>query len=177
MLSSCNNMDPCPNADHPMEDLFTANANLDEYLSIVDYQTETHEYSFRLLQDGVICSVGYLADTSVSNYIIQILDANGTILVDEEIKFASDALEFRPIPDINIIANEEYTIRRICKDYPSDVHLAGSILKANNVPIGTPQLSLPLTEGDLVITAVAFYGKNEEVPNAIPRIEFGFEAN
>lgn len=175
-LYSCSNTDPCPNADHPIEDLFVANANSEEYLTTRGYETETHEYSFKLIEDGVICSVGYLADTSVSSYIIQILDSNETILVDEEIKFPSDVLGFRPIPDVSVIANEEYTIRRICKDYPADVHLAGAILKADNVPIGTPILELPFTNESLIITSVAFYGKNEESPNAIPRIEFGFEA-
>ncbi len=177
LFSACSNTDPCPNADHPIEDIFSAFGNDEEFLSTRDYPSETHEYSFKMLTDGVICSVGYLADTSVSNYIIQILDANGATLVDESIKFPSDVLGFRPIPDVTVLANETYTIRRICQEYPDDDHLSGAILKADNVPIGTSILELPFTEGDISITAVGFYGKNEFPSNAIPRIEIGFEPN
>jgi len=175
--SSCtSDNDPCPSASHPLEDLLTSLAGSNEYLNIEGFQCETHEYTFEMNTDGILCSVGYQGNEYNQDFIIQLVDADNNVLIDESLSFSESDVSYRPVPEVALAANSSYTIRRICKNYDDNKPLEGRLLKANNVPLGISQLPLPMSFYDFKITGVNFYGNNSEYPNAIPKIYFGFNA-
>lgn len=171
---SCTNDDPCPDADHPLEDLVTSLITSDSYANEVGFANEAHEYSFRFDTDGILCSVGYESSNTIGDYVIQIKDAQNISLLDESFNFPKGVVTYRAIPEINILANQEYTITRVCVGCQQDSLLIGRVTKATNSPFN-PDFDLPKSNLGFTVTSANLFGNDPSISVAVPRIELGFE--
>lgn len=149
-----------------------------------DYTTMdlvTHEYTFKMLTNKTICSIGYQGNANLfaANipYTIEIYDVtSSTLYYTGNHVFDSATTDYQatvtPIP--TLLAGHEYTIRRIASNYLGDItNTIGRIGRINSgaLPSGTT-----LTGSVMKIKSSNFYGTGGPIPNyGIPYIDIAFQ--
>lgn len=185
-LSCGNDPDPipqpagCNNVNTDFQVLYTntllSNPLFDNYTTM---DLLTHEYSFTANANKTICTIGYQGNAVMyaNNlpYTIEIYNVttNTTIYTGNHL-FNSTTTDYKTITPTNIIAGNNYVIRRIIPvgGYNGDLmNTIGRICRFN-----TGTVPYPVTQGAITITASDFYGTGGPVPNyGIPYIDIVFQ--
>ena len=133
----------CNSTTFPMTDIFSSLAGNGFYTDEVSYDTEIHEYKFILDTDGEICSIGFQAQASSGPFEIEILNDSSQVVFSDSYSFSSSTTDYIAINPLPIVANREYTIRRINANYTMSDEIIGRIL---TVP-SNDSLVLPISAG------------------------------
>lgn len=159
----------------PFTSVFESALNVEGVQETTIWSAVTHEYTFSLDTDGVICTIGYQADMNGGEYILEILEEDGTVLYSGMHDFEADELNYVSITPVTVTANQKYIIKRSRPDA-----IGGGLCKAAMKVEGLEPL-LPLTSDGLTIYSTRYYGggtgSEEQVYHLVPFISFGFSAN
>ncbi len=173
--------DPTPTCDDAtpvMQDLFTNfDAEADYYMWPMDL--ERHEYKFKSSVDGQICALGYQSyqqttpwavDNSGVSYTLEIVGGPSVTQT-----FSNAVPEYVSVTPFDIVAGQEYTIRRTGGD-----GLDASSGRSTR-PVDYTNVSFPITRGNITFTASTYYdvvGNGGPVNSiSIPQILFEFVEN
>jgi len=168
----------CADATTLMQDLFT-NLDAEAAYYMWPMDLEQHEYKFSSSVDGQICSLGYQSyaqttpwafDNAGVSYTLEIV---GGPYVTQT--FSSSAPQYVSIAPFDIVAGQEYTIRRTGGD-----GLDSSSGRSTR-PTNFSNVSYPLTRGQITFTSsnyVDVVGTGGPVTSiSIPQILFEFVEN
>ncbi|RZJ74225.1 MAG: hypothetical protein EOO45_09160 [Flavobacterium sp.] len=130
----------------------------------------THEYTFSISEGGSICSIGYMGEEADIPYTIQLVNASGTVLYEGIHTFSATEMEYVSIPFVDIVAGENYTIRRSIESYAVGSGIGTMLTGAAD--------QLPTTTGIITIHESKFYGGGGTPDpdfGRIPKIDFVFK--
>jgi len=159
----------------PFTSVYDSIADIEGVQETTIWSAVTHEYTFSLDTDGVICSIGYQADMNGGAYVLEILEEDGTVLYSGIHTFLPNELKYVSITPVTVNANQKYIIKRRNPD-----GVGGGLCKALLRVEGTETI-LPITNNGLTIHSTRYYGggtgSEEQLYNLIPFISFGFSSN
>lgn len=185
-LFGCSSDDPAPpppancnTTNTPFQQHFIGTLATDPlYSDNVTMDLLTHEYTFKMNSNETICSVGYQGNAVLyaNNipYLIEIVDVStNTVIYSGNHVFNDAAIEYVSITPTNIVANQDYTIRRTVTNYLGNIgNTIGRILRFNGQ---SNSFSNPNIAG-MSITASNFYGTGGPATDfGIPYIDIAFQ--
>lgn len=174
--SIVNNPSPqCDSSNTTFNQLYNNLVATSPNQNLTTMDLETHSYTFEVLSNKTICSVGYqsLPTFNTTPYLIEIYDnTSSTLVYSGSHTFSSAATSYVSITPIPVTVGHSYTIKRIQTNWGSDItNTIGRLV----VDYGA-NLSFPVTFGDLKITGSSFYGTGGPADNwAIPYIDIVFQ--
>ena len=177
IIAGCSGSDPVPSAScntvgTPFQQLAAnlMSSTMPIYGTNVSMDLDTHEYTFKLLANKTVCSIGYQNQGGYTGqYLMKIMQGTA-VLYSGNHSFVSSSTVFVPITPVVLTAGVSYTISRTLLTGTTTNHQLGkAILDASGGPI-----SYPVTDGNMTILSSTFYGSGGPVNNyAIPCIDFG----
>lgn len=168
----------CDDATPVMENLFNdLDADADYYMWPMDL--ERHEYTFKSSVSGKICALGYQSYQQTTPWAINNSGVTYTLEIvggpSVSDTFSSTAPEYISITPFDIVAGQEYTIRRTGGD-----GLDSSSGRSSR-PADYSTVTFPFTRGNITFTAATYYdvvGNGGPVNSiSIPQILFEFVEN
>ncbi len=132
----------------------------------------THEYTFSTSDDIQICGFAYKSQDPSLQYLIELVDSNGTNVFSQTMSFDNTSFEYISVPPFTIQAGT-YTLKRTLGSGGGFV--IGPITRAGTQ--ATPQNpTFPINLGtEITIESSNFYGAGGPVPNyGIPNIYFEY---
>lgn len=173
MLSSVtvllNDVDNCTESQKNSESYFSSLMDSRNYTKELTMDLVTHSYTFKMSVSGSICSIGYQGVTD-EPYLIEIVDAQNTILYSGMHSFSTTQQAYINIPPVQLIADQSYTIKRTLENYSSMSEIIGNMISS---PRNTKEF-FPLTFGKQTITGTPYTNNLPEGMIVIPYITFGF---
>lgn len=173
--SVVNNPLQCDSSNTTFNQLYINLVNTTPNFDEVTIDLETHSYTFEVLSNKTICSIGYqsLPTFNTTPYLMEIYDnTTSTLLYSGSHTFSSTATSYVSITPIQVVVGHSYTIKRIQTNWGTNIgNTIGRRVGNTNV-----NLSFPITLGDLKITGSSFYGTGGPTDNwALPYIDIVFQ--
>lgn len=167
----------CSTTNTPLQALLTALKTTQP--ETVTFDTQIHEYAFKMAVSGKICSIGYQSQPGIGNtpsYKMEILDNTG-VLYSGNLSFDSAQVSYVSITPVSITANTTYIIRRTTLPAVNTINRIGSVVQAS---VSTAMF--PHTTGNMTVTSANFYDVGALPPYGLlnagmPRIDFAFTPN
>lgn len=173
--SVVNNPLQCDSSNTTFNQLYTNLVAISPNQDQTTMDLETHSYTFEVLSNKTICSIGYqsLPTFNTTPYVIEIYDnTSSSVLYSGSHTFSSAATSYVSITPIQVVVGHSYTIKRIQTNWGSDIaNTIGRLVRNPSV-----DLTFPITFGDLKITSSSFYGTGGPADNwALPYIDIVFQ--
>lgn len=138
---------------------------------------EVHHYAMRILQDGVICSIGYQNPTNYTGtYTIKITNNNNGFIYEDVLSFSQTELEYHTISQVlNVEAGDYISVWRTISPGYTDINQAnGTIINK----IDNSAFAFPISGVNVEFLSSNFEGGGPaEYDTAIPHIALGFNAD
>lgn len=140
------------------------------YATNVTMDLDTHEYTFKLLTNKTVCSIGYQNQGGYTGQYLMKISQGANVLYSGNHSFVSTSIVFVPINPVTLTAGISYTVSRTLLNGTNINHRLGNVIKntsGSNIPY-------PVTDGNMTIISSTFYGSGGPVNNIfIPYIDFG----
>ncbi len=168
---------PCDASNTTFKQLYNfARTSMSGSTDVTNMDLLTHEYTFTLSANQVVCKVGYQGNSTLyaNNipYLIEIVNSTNTLLYSGNHVFQSAVIDYQSISPVTLIAGQSYTLKRTVTNYMGNLSNTIGRALAFNVAAN----HFPVTLNGLTITASNFYGTGGPVPNyGIPYIELVFQ--
>lgn len=175
--SSSTDPTPCSTTGTLFQAIYNNAVSTSGISNMVTYDSEIHEYSFRLSANKTVCSVGYQSQPAISStpYTIELRDnSTGTMVFSISSTFSSSATSYVTVPsNPTLIAGHDYTLKRIMTNWGSTItNTIGRMAVSNSF---TP-IAFPFTSGDMSIVGSKYYQNATTVTNiGIPFIDIVFK--
>lgn len=166
---------PCNTSNTLFHQIFTNVATAPGDTDIVTYDSEVHEYYFKLSANKTVCSIGYQSHPTLPTYLIQLRDSTTqTTLFSYTGTFSASATSYVSVPTVALTAGHIYTVRRIAISYGGLFsNIVGRIAKKNGA-MSLP--SFPYTVGVMSVIGSNFYQNAGAAPIfGIPFIDIVFQ--
>lgn len=138
---------------------------------------EVHHYAMRILEDGVICSIGYQNPTNYTGtYTIKITNNNNGFIYEDVLSFSQTELEYHTISQVlNVEAGDFISVWRTITPGYTDINQAnGTIINK----MDNSAFTFPITGVNVKFLSSSFEGGGSaEYDTAIPHIALGFNAD
>jgi hypothetical protein len=180
-LAECSG-NTCNTNNTLFQQTFTALSAEEDVEIQVSADAQVHEYTFSMSESGTICSIGYQGQylPDPIEYLIEILDENGTALYSGTHNFSTTVTEYISIPPVSIAAGHNYTIRRTVASFTFTDELIG-LMANRSQNMGPEPPLLPYTQGAVTIESARFYDVNNDDVQPdyynVPFIDFVFKSN
>jgi hypothetical protein len=176
-FAGCGGSDPVPSATcitvgTPFQQLETnlLTSTMPIYGTNVNMDLDTHEYTFKLLTNKTVCSIGYQNQGGYTGQYLMKIMQGPTVLYSGNHSFVSSSTVFIPITPVALTAGVSYTISRTLLTGTITNHQLGKVI----VNATGANIPYPVTDGNMTILSSTFYGSGGPVNNnAIPYIDFG----
>ena len=168
----------CSSANTSFQQLYANMLTIPNYLNAVSYDTEVHEYQFKMNANVSICSIGYQSQTAIASvpYKMEILDASNVVLYSGNLIFSSATTSYVPITPVPIVAGQIYTMRRTMPLAAAGGNFGNVIGRLVILPGALT--SFPQTFGAMTITGSSFYqqvASGSPLTNrGVPFIDFSY---
>ena len=168
----------CSSANTSFQQLYANVLTIPGYSNAVSYDTEVHEYQFKMNANVSICSIGYQSQTAIASvpYKMEILDASNLVLYSGNLVFSSGSTSYVSITPVPIVAGQIYTMRRTMLLSAAAGNFGNIIGRLVNLPGALT--SFPQTFGAMTITSASFYqqaASGSPLTNrGIPYIDFSY---
>ena len=140
------------------------------YGTTVTMDLNTHEYTFKLLANKTVCSIGYQNQGGYTGQYLMKISQGTAVLYSGNLSFVSTGTVFVPITPVALTAGVTYTISRTLLSGTTLSHQLGKALSMASVSV----VPFPVTDGNMTILSSTFYGAGGPVNNnVIPYIDFG----
>lgn len=184
IIISCNDEDDsivnkapqCDSSNTTFNQLYNNLVAISPNQDITTMDLETHSYTFEVLTNKTICSIGYqsLPTFNTTPYVMEIYDnTTSTVLYSGSHTFSSTATSYVSITPIQVVVGHSYTVKRIQTNWGSDIsNTIGRLVEDST----GANLIFPATLGNLKITGSSFYSSGDPTDNwAIPYIDIVFQ--
>lgn len=171
----------CDTNNSPFDQLYNQTLTNPLYVNHVTYDSEVHSYTFEVLHNESICSVGYQSQPTLSTvpYLIEIWDVSNNILLGSvNTTFSSTATQYRAFPSsIPVYPGRQYCVKRIQTNWSSVTpYITSTIGRMLVTATGGPLTSLPFSNGRIKITGSSLYQNANTATNwGLPYIDIVFE--
>lgn len=93
----------------------------------------THQYTFSINANKTICKIGYQAEASFAaagkSYEIKIVNAAGATIYTGTHRFQSNAMDYQTITPVQLMAGQNYTIKRTPLNYSTVREMTGTLIE------------------------------------------------
>ena len=165
----------CSTTNTAFQQLYANVVSLSGHSNTVTFDTEIHEYQFKMASSISICSIGYQSQPAIASvpYKIEILNAANTVIYSGNLVFGSGTTTYVPITPVAISAGQVYTMRRTMP-VASAGNLFSNIIGRVVAQPGA-LISFPQTFGPMTVIGANFYQNGGPLVNqGIPFIDFGY---
>lgn len=160
----------CSNTNTDFQQLYNSVVATAGNVNDTTYDSETHEYSFTVTSNKIVCQIGYSGQNALPSggltYNMQLRDSStNTSLFSINTSFDSLQTSYVSVPNITLVPGHIYTVKRTITNYYSNyIYTIGRMVHQNGS--FTP-LTFPKSYGSLTIVGSKFYD------NAIPQSNIG----
>lgn len=169
----------CDSSNTKFNQLFNLQLSLPLMNDSITIDSYTHQYTFKVSNDEVLCQIGYQAYPGMDTlpYTFELFDSTTNSLVYSGNHLLSSlTTTYVPIVPVNLIAGHKYTISRI---QPNDIGNPAN-LTGRLALIGfqvANQLSFPINNNGITILSTDFVGgiSGSHENCALPYIDLVFQ--
>lgn len=167
---------PCNTTGTDFQAIYSNTTTAAGNTDMVTYDSEIHEYSFRLSANKTVCSVGYQSQPAIAGtpYTIELRDSTThTTVFRISSTFSSSATSYVSVSsNPTLTAGHIYTIKRIMTSWGSSITNA---IGRMAISTSFTPLSFPTSSGDMSIIGSKYYQNATPVANlGIPFIDIVF---
>ncbi len=165
----------CSSINTSFQQLYSNVLTLPGYTNSVTYDTEVHEYQFKMNTNINICSIGYQSQPAIASvpYKIEILNSANVVIYSGNLIFSSVTTSYVPITPVPIVAGQIYTMRRTITLVAAGGNFSNIIGRLVSQPGALT--TFPQTFGAMTITGANFYQNGGPLVNrGIPFIDFSY---
>lgn len=175
--SSSTDPTPCSTTGTYFQAIYSNTATAAGNTDMVTYDSEIHEYSFRLSANKTVCSVGYQSQPAISSlpYTIELRDSTThTTVFNISSTFSSSATSYVSVPSNPVLTTGHvYTLKRIITSYGG---LITNTVGRMAISTSFTPLSFPTSSGDMSIIGSKYYQNATAVTDlGIPFIDIVFK--
>lgn len=175
--SSSTDPTPCSTTGTYFQAIYSNTTAAAGNTDMVTYDSEIHEYSFRLSSNKTVCSVGYQSQPAIASlpYTIELRDSTShTTVFSISSTFSSSATSYVSVPSNPVLTTGHvYTLKRIITSYGG---LITNTVGRMAISTSFTPISFPYSSGDMSIISSKYYQNATPVANiGIPFIDIVFK--
>ncbi len=175
--SSSTDPTPCSTTGTYFQAIYSNTTAAAGNTDMVTYDSEIHEYSFRLSSNKTVCSVGYQSQPAIASlpYTIELRDSTtNTTVFSISSTFSSSATSYVSVPSNPVLTTGHvYTLKRIITSYGG---LITNTVGRMAISTSFTPLSFPTSSGNMSIIGSKYYQNATAVSDVgIPFIDIVFK--